>query len=315
MIMIGDTIDSGDDLYRQNVQFQYHKYFGIFLCIYYGSYLIPVIVLVVYFFLIFKPLFLGVSDLIVMLTSFESLLILLSFPLVLIGVYFLHMYLIGGLTRIFWSYTEKKSPTKDGIIPRNIRSKTLDYYHYRSFMLKYGKNAFMKSIFPWLSNWFFNVVGASVIEKGSTCEESVSSDRNVHVKRNVYMGVNSALASHLVEGIFGNIVYFKVTVGENSTLGGFNIIAPGCELRDNSYLLPMAAATKYNVTKGNNYYYGMPLRRIFKKKIMDYLKITEEDLNRSENLRIKQENEKLERVSKEKRKKNRMRNKGEKLNE
>jgi hypothetical protein len=191
----------------------------------------------------------------------------------------------------------------------------------------------MKGIFPWLTNWFFNVVGASVIEKGSTFEETVSSDRNVHVKRNVYMGVNSALAAHLVEGIFGkgvnsalaahlvegifgNIIYFKVTAGDNSTLGGFNIIAPGCELKDNSYLLPMAAATKYNTTKGNNYYYGMPLRRIFKKKIMDYLKITEEDLKRADDLRIKQENEKLERIKKEENKKKRnKRKKGENLNE
>jgi len=89
------------------------------------------------------------------------------------------------------------------------------------------------------------------------------------------MGVNSSLASHLVDGIFGNITYFKVTVGDNSTLSGFNTIAPGCELKDNSYLLPMAAATKHNTTRGDNYYYGMPLRRIFKKKIMDYLKLTQ----------------------------------------
>jgi hypothetical protein len=42
----------------------------------------------------------------------------------------------------------------------------------------------------------------------------------------------------------------------------------------------------------------MPLRRIFKKKIMNYLKISEEDLSRAEELRIKQENEKLKRQKK-----------------
>ena len=313
--MIDDTIDSGDDIYRENVEFQYHKYFGIFLCIYCGSYLIPAIGLMFYLFLVFKPLFLGVTDLIVMFTSIESLLIFLTFPLVIICAYLIRLYFVGIITRIFWRYTERKSPTKDGIIPRNITSKTLDFYHYRSFMIKYGKNSFMKGIFPWLSNWFFNFVGASVIEKGSTFEETVSSDRNVHVKRNVYMGVNSALAAHLVEGIFGNIIYFRVNVGDNSTLGGFNIIAPGCELNDNSYLLPMAAATKYNTTQGKNYYYGMPLRRIFKKKIMGYLKISEEDLKHSEDLRIKQEIEKLERIKRENNKKNRSkRKKAEKLN-
>ena len=301
--MIDDTVDTGDDIYRQNVQFQYHKYLGIFFCIYIGSYLLPSIGSMFYLFLIFKPFFLDVSDFIVMLTSFDSLLIFLTFPLIIIGVYLVHLLFLGIFTRIFWRYTEKKSPTKDGIIPRNFSSKTLDYYHYRSFMIKYGKNSFTKGIFPWLSNWFFNFVGASVIEKGSTLEESVSNDRNIHVKRNVYVGVNSALASHLVEGIFGNIIYFQVKAGDNSTLGGFNIIAPGCELKDNSYLLPMAAATKYNTTKGNNYYYGIPLRRIFTKKIMDYLKVSEEDLKRAEELRIKQDSEKLERIKKEEPKK------------
>lgn len=261
--------------------------------------MIPVLALLIYLFVIFKPLFLGVSDFIVLFTSLDSLLIFLTFPLVIIVFYLIRLYLVGVCTRFFWNYTEKKSPTKDGIIPRNITSKTLDYYHYRSFMIKYGKNNFVKGIFPWLANWFFNFVGASVIEKGSTIEESVSNDRNIHVKRNVYVGVNSALASHLVEGIFGNIIYFQVKAGDNSTLGGFNIIGPGSELKDNSYLLPMAAATKYNTTKGDNYYYGIPLRRIFKKKIMEYLKVSEEDLKRAEDLRIKQEREKLERNRKE----------------
>ncbi|MFX0076441.1 MAG: hypothetical protein ACFE96_13450, partial [Candidatus Hermodarchaeota archaeon] len=99
------------------------------------------------------------------------------------------------------------------------------------------------------------------------------------------------------EGIFGNISYFKVVLGDNVTLAGFDTIGPGNELSDNSYLLPMAAATKHNKTKGNNYYYGMPLRRIFKKKTMEYLNISEEDLNRAEELRNRQEREKLSRNS------------------
>jgi hypothetical protein len=42
----------------------------------------------------------------------------------------------------------------------------------------------------------------------------------------------------------------------------------------------MAGATKHSKLKGNNYYFGVPLRKIFKKKIMDYLKISEDDMNR-----------------------------------
>ena len=136
-------------------------------------------------------------------------------------------------------------------------------------------------------------MGASVIGRGTTFEESVGNDRHIDVGRNCYIGVNSALASHTVEGIFGNIVFFKVTAEDNVTLGGFNVVAPGCVLKDNTYLLPMAAGTKFNTTKGDNYYYGMPFRRIFKKKLMDYLKVSEDDLNKAEELRIRQVNKKL----------------------
>jgi acetyltransferase-like isoleucine patch superfamily enzyme len=236
-----------------------------------------------------------VDNLIAIFTNLNSLLAFLALPLVIIVSYLSRLFITGLITRSFWRFTEKRSPTKDGIIPRNINSKTANYYHIRSFMIKYGKNAFMKGVFPWLANWFFNFVGTGIVKKGSTLEESVVTDKNINVGKNCYIGVNSALSSHFVEGVFGNIVFFEIKLGENVTLGGFNNIAPGCELSDNSYLLPIAAATKFNKTKGNNYYFGMPFRRIFKKKIMDYLKVSEEDLERAEELRVKQEKEKLER--------------------
>ena len=293
--MIEDTSDSRPELQREIVQFQYQKYMAFFFFIYVGSYLVPVIALMFYLFLILKPLFLEVESFIVILTSLDSLIIFLTLPLVVVISYLSHLFFLGVFTRISWRYTEKKSKSKDGIIPRDIHSRTADYYHYRSFMIKYGKNAFMKGIFPWLANWFFNFVGAGVIDKGTTFEESVLNDRNIIVGKNCYIGVNSTLCTHVVEGIFGNIIYFKIVLGENVTLGGFNQIGPGAELKENSYLLPIAATTKFNSTKGNNFYFGMPLRRIFKKKVMEYLKISEEDLNRAEELRVRQEKEKLER--------------------
>jgi len=263
--------------------------------IYHLSYVVSGIIFMTYIIYIFLPNVLLVDNLIAVFTNLYSLLAFMALPLVIIVSYLSRLFIIGLITRIFWRFTEKRSPTKDGVIPRNIPSKTINYYHIRSFMLKYGKNSFMKGVFPWLANWFFSFVGASIIESGSTLEESVATDKGIKVGENCYIGVNSVLASHVVEGIFGNVIYFTVKVGDNSTLGGFNIVGPGSELSDNSYLLPMAAATKHNKTKGNNYYYGMPLRRIFKKKIMNYLKVSEDDLERAEGLRVKQENEKLKR--------------------
>jgi len=290
-----DISSSVPETSKEKINLQFHWYLSIFFVIYYSSYLVSGIIFMSYILLVFIPYVLLVDDFIALFTNLDSLVAFLALPLVIIVSYLSHLFIVGLITRTFWRYTEKKSPTKDGIIPRNIPSKTANFYHIRSFMIKYGKNAFMKGVFPWLANWYFNFVGTGIINKGSTLEESVVTDKRMNVGRNCYVGVNSALSSHFVEGTFGNIVYFEIKLGDNTTLGGFNNIAPGCELSDNSYLLPIAAATKHNKTKGNNYYFGMPLRRIFHKKIMDYLKVSENDLNRAEELRVRQENEKEKR--------------------
>ncbi len=294
-IEVSDTSNSGADVSKEKINLQFHWYLSIFFIIYYLSYVISGIIFMTYIINVFIPYVLLIDNLIVIFTNIYSFLALIALPLVIIVSYLSRLLIIGLITRFFWRLTEKRSPTRDGIIPRNIPSKTANYYHIRSFMIKYGKNAFMKGVFPWLSNWYFNFVGTGIIKKGSTLEESVVTDKHMNVGRNCYVGVNSALSSHFVEGTFGNIVYFEIKLGENTTLGGFNNIAPGCELSDNSYLLPISAATKHNKTKGNNYYFGMPIHRIFKKKLMNYLKVSEHDLERAEELRIRQEKEKLER--------------------
>jgi carbonic anhydrase/acetyltransferase-like protein (isoleucine patch superfamily) len=96
--------------------------------------------------------------------------------------------------------------------------------------------------------------------------------------------VNSTLATHLVDGVFGNIAFFQIKVGDNVTTGGINQIGPGSEMLDNSYLLPLASCAKHSVLKGKNYYWGIPLRKIFRRKIMNYLGITVKDLERNENI-------------------------------
>ncbi|MBY8987985.1 MAG: hypothetical protein KGD61_05985 [Candidatus Lokiarchaeota archaeon] len=297
-IEVSDTVNSDSEVAREKINLQFHWYLSIFFVIYYLSYVISGIIFMSYIIYVFMPYVLLVDNFTAVFTDFYSLLALIALPLVIIFSYLSRLFIVGLITRIFWRFTEKRSPTKDGVIPRNIPSKTANYYHIRSFMIKYGKNTFMKGVFPWLAPWYFNFVGTGVIKRGSTLEESVVTDKHINVGKNCYVGVNSALSSHFVEGTFGNIVYFEIKLGENTTLGGFNNIAPGCELSDNSYLLPIAAATKHNKTKGNNYYFGMPLRRIFKKKIMDYLKVSEDDLDRAEKLRVRQEKEKLDRQNK-----------------
>lgn len=146
-------------------------------------------------------------------------------------------------------------------------------------MIKYPKNAVIRGPFPWLINFLYNFIKSNKIGKGTTIEEQFGAERFVEVGKNSYIGVNSGFSSHAVEGIFGNISYAKIKLGDNVTTAALNCLAPGVEISDNSALFPLAGATKYSTLKGDNYYYGVPLRKIFKKKVCRYAGITEDQLN------------------------------------
>jgi len=289
------------DVHREEMSYSLILSFMILLTNYLGSFLVPIAVFMLYFFLYFLPNFLEISNFITIFTEIEPLMALLTMPFVLILCYLIRLYFIALITRVIWAYTESKSPSKNGIIPRNIKSKTEKYYHIRSFLMKYPKNMFVKGLFPWLSNWLYNYIGSMVIGKGTTIEESVGNEKFAIVGNNCYIGVNSTLATHLIDGVWGNISYFQIQVGDNITIAGNNQIAPGTMIHSNSYLLPLASATKHSVVKGGyHYYFGIPLRRIFDKKVMRYLDLALEDL---ENNKILLENMEVKKKSKNKNKK------------
>ncbi|MFX0000648.1 MAG: hypothetical protein ACFE9Q_09890 [Candidatus Hodarchaeota archaeon] len=273
-----------EEVIKEEVSLQFHLYIIIFVVIYYVSWVIPGFVFWLYFFFPFRIFFLENHGFFSLFTDIRSLMTLFVMPLVIISCYLLHLILLGLITRLIWGITERISPSKSGIIPRNIKSRAANYYHIRSFMIKYGKNTFTKGMFPWLSNWFFNFVRSNKIGKGTTFEESVGNDKFINIGENCYIGVNSTLASHLIQGVFGNISYFKINVGNNVTLSAMSGIGPGSELDDNAYLLPLASTPKHSVMKGNNYYFGLPMRKIFRKKIMNYLDVVPKDLEMSENI-------------------------------
>jgi len=291
--------DSTKEIIKEEIKKQPYWHVISFFSTYLGSYLIPGVIFFIYILFLFIPNVLNTSNPITLFTELSSLFSLLIMPVVLIGCYLIHLFLVCLIVRFWWRLTEKNSPSKDGIIPRNIPSKTINYYHIRSFMIKYPKNSFTKGPFPWLTNWMYNFIGTNKIGKNTTIEEQVCGEKFIEVGDDCYIGVNSILTSHLVEGIFGNIAYFKIKLGNNVTFSAFGCVAPGTEVGDNSYFLPLASAGKHSVLKGNNYYFGIPLRRIFKRKIQEYLQLTPQDFHIDEEIKQKQQQSKIKREKSE----------------
>jgi hypothetical protein len=285
-----ETTEPANDTIKEEINLQLHWYLPAFFVIYFTSFLIPAIVFMIFIMIFYLPFFLEVRSLISLFTNIPSLIVSLTIPLIVIICYLIHLFIVALITRWFWYISEKRSSSKSGNIPRNIRSRTLNYYHFRSFIIKYPKNAFSRGPFPWLVKWMFNFTGTNKIGKGSTIEEQIAGDRFVSIGNNSYLGTNVAISSHAVDGVFGNISFFKIKIGNNVTAAAFNCFAPGVDIGDNSYWLPMTGATKHNILKGDNFYFGTPLRKIFKRKVMEYLQITEDDLKRAEELKLTLEN-------------------------
>jgi len=286
---IEDAENSEEEPVIEEVRMQYGIYMFLFFIIYYVSWIGPSFILMAYFMMVFRAYFLEAPSFIAIFTEVNPLLALLLMPLIIILCYLVRIFFIGLSTKIIWAITEKISPSKNGIIPRNIKSKAADYYHIRSFIIKYGKNIFTKGILPWLSNWFYNFVKANKIGKGTTIEESLVNDKFITVGDNCYIGINSSLATHVVEGIFGNISYFEVKLKDNVTFAAMNQIGPGSEVYENSFLLPLASAQKHVIIgkqDSNNfgYYFGLPARKIFKKRLKEYIGLNPEDLEKNENI-------------------------------
>lgn len=279
------AVELNNNLIKEEINLQLHWYLPAFFVIYFASFLIPSVIFMLFIMLFYLPLFLEVRSFISLFTNIPSLIAALTIPFIVIICYLIHLFVVALITRWFWSISEKRSPSKSGIIPRNIPSKTLNYYHFRSFIIKYPKNAFSRGPFPWLLKWMFNFIGTNKIGKGSVIEEQIAGDRFVAIGENSYLGTNVAISSHAVDGVFGNISFAEIKIGNNVTAAAFNCFAPGVETGNNSWWLPMTGATKYNILKGDNFYFGTPLRKIFKRKVMDYLQISEQDLERAEGLK------------------------------
>ena len=280
-----EPVDPANNIIKEEINLQLNWYLPAFFIIYFGSFLLPAIIFMMFIMLFYLPFFLEVRNFISLFTNLPSLIASLTLPIVIIVCYLIHLFVVALITRWFWGISEKRSPSKSGNIPRNIPSKTINYYHFRSFIIKYPKNAFSRGPFPWLVKWMFNFTGTNKIGKGSVIEEQIAGDRFVSIGENSYLGTNVAISSHAVDGVFGNISFAKIKIGDNVTAAAFNCFAPGVETGNNSWWLPMTGATKYNTLKGNNFYFGTPLRKIFKRKVMEYLQISEEDLQRAEDLK------------------------------
>ncbi len=105
---IKEVLNQTNTIKKEEVNLQYHWYLFSFFIIYYGSIILPGVILMLYLGYIFFPLFLGGRSFVSLLLGLNPILIIILTPLVIITCYVIHLLLVGFITHHLWAITEKK---------------------------------------------------------------------------------------------------------------------------------------------------------------------------------------------------------------
>jgi len=238
-----------------------------------GSYVIPGLLFFLYFYGFLIPNLLTIPFSFKLLFSFKILIILFLTPIIFIWFYLLHLFFIALLTRLFYRFADKRGPAQ-GIFDRNLseHSKILDYYHFRSFLMKYPIFSIIRSPFPWLINWELRFIGSNKVGKGTVIEESYLHS-HINFGKNCYYGTFAHISNHLVDGVYGkeNLTFFGAQIGDNCVFNSLTGGMPGLDIGDDSTFLLKATSIKYDKLGDNGIYAGFPLRRLTKEEIKEIL--------------------------------------------
>ena len=249
----------------------YQAYVSSGMVIIGGSYIIPGLLFFLYFYGYLIPNLLTIPFSFKLLFSFKILIILFLTPIIFICIYLLHLFFIALLTRIFYRFADKRGPAQ-GIFDRNLSeySKILDYYHFRSFLMKYPIFSIIRSPFPWLINWELRFIGSNKVGKGTVIEESYLHS-HINFGKNCYYGTFAHISNHLVDGVYGkeNLTFFGAEIGDNCAFNPLTGGMPGLEIGVNSTFLLKATSIKYDKLGENGIYAGFPVRKLTKEEIKE----------------------------------------------
>lgn len=198
---------------------------------------------------------------------------MLLIPLILIGIYLLHLFFVILITRWWYSLANARGPSQ-GIFDRNmeISSTKLDYYHFGSFLMKYPIFAVSRSPFPWLLNWELNFIRSNKIGKGTVLEETFIHS-HINFGKNCYLGTSSHMTNHVVDGVYGeeNLTFVGIEIDDNSILNVVTGGLPGTEMGKFTTFLPGATTIKYDKVGNNGIYGGFPAKKLSKEEILYFL--------------------------------------------
>ncbi len=265
----------------QKLRFQEKKFvknlkFDLFIfgIIYFLSNLIPVLGVIYFSIELFIPYFLQIPNFFSLFTNIPSLVIFLTSPLIIIVLSLTNLISLIVLTKIFYNIIQSLNPVKEGIFHWENKNKEYKYYFRRSFLLRYFKWKLHKSLFPWLVNFAFNILGNCRIGKNTVIEDSYLAKEDLELGNNVYLG-KLLLTNHLWDK---NLTVKGIVIRDNVVISDNCCISPGAEIEQNVSILPLSVIAKYEKLTSNSVYYNAPLMKISNTELIHSFNLDIHDL-------------------------------------
>ncbi|MHA1274419.1 MAG: acyltransferase [Promethearchaeota archaeon] len=234
-----------------------------------GSYIIPAIIFIFFTFGIIEPILLSQKFTLTYLLQPNILILMFLTPIIYVGIYLLHLFFVALFTRWFYRIADLRGPA-EGVFDRNLdeTSKALDYYHWRSFLLKYPVFAIIRSPFPWLVTWELRFIRSNKIGKGTVFEECYVHS-HIYFGKNCYYGTFAHITNHLVDGVYGeeNLTFYGARIGDNCIFNALIGGLPGLEVEGDATFLPLTSTVKYDKLGKGGVYGGFPARRLNNEQI------------------------------------------------
>ncbi|MFX1431011.1 MAG: hypothetical protein ACFFCY_12690 [Promethearchaeota archaeon] len=236
------------------------------------SFILPGFLFIFFLFIILVPNLFSNPLFLNTLTEPNLIILLILTPLIMIGIYLLHLFFVALFTKWFYNIVDKRGPAH-GVFDRNLdeSSHVLNYYHFGSFLFKYPIFAFIRSPFPWLLNWELRFIGSNKVGKGTVFEDTFFHS-HIDFGHNCYIGTFSHISNHVVDGVYGeeNLTFFGVDIGNNCVFSLSNGAMPGLEMEDNSTILPLSATMKYDKVGMNGIYGKFPAKKLGLEDIQEF---------------------------------------------
>ncbi|MBD3255094.1 MAG: hypothetical protein GF383_08365 [Candidatus Lokiarchaeota archaeon] len=242
---------------------QIHIYLLIFFLSYIFSYGLPIYLLLIYLQHFFYPYVLSLSNPLNIFLNFNSLIIFLLSPIVVIGFVLLNLSLVLIVVKLIYCIIKKLNPPREGIFNWKENTKEYRFYFIRSFLMRYIKWKIQRSPFPFLIKPVFNFLGNCHFGKYTVIEDMYVAKEFFKVGNNVYLG-KIMTANHLWDK---ELTVKGLNIEDNSVILDGCCVSPGTHIGKNVTLLPLSITSKCDTLNENLDYLDAPAEPISNDKI------------------------------------------------